>query len=182
MYAQVCTHLDITYIVGILGRYLSNPGMDHWKAVKRVMRYLQRIKDYMLTYRRSDQLEIIDYFDSDFVGCQDNQKSTSDYIYLLAGGVISWNNAKQTLIASSTMTIEFIACYEAFNHGIWLQNFVTGLRIVDGIERPLRYFVIISQQYYIPITTRAQRSQSILTSSSQLLKREFRVVRCLQNI
>ena len=29
MYAQVCTHSDIAYIVGMLGRYLSNLGMDH---------------------------------------------------------------------------------------------------------------------------------------------------------
>ena len=29
MYAQVCTRLDIAYIVGMLGRYLSNLGMDH---------------------------------------------------------------------------------------------------------------------------------------------------------
>ena len=89
MYAQVCTHLDITYIVGMLGRYLNNPKMHHKKAVKRVMRYLQRTKDYMLTYRRSDQLEIIGYSDSDFAGCQDSQKSTSGYIYLLAEGAKS---------------------------------------------------------------------------------------------
>ena len=29
MYAQVCSHPDIAYIVGMLGRYLSNLGMDH---------------------------------------------------------------------------------------------------------------------------------------------------------
>jgi len=29
MYAQVCMHPDIAYIVGVLGRYLSNPGIDH---------------------------------------------------------------------------------------------------------------------------------------------------------
>ena len=69
MYAQVCTRLDIAYIVGMLGRYLSNPRMDHWKAVKRVMWYLQKTKDYMLTYWRSDQLEIIGYSDFDYVGC-----------------------------------------------------------------------------------------------------------------
>ncbi|RVW28588.1 Retrovirus-related Pol polyprotein from transposon TNT 1-94 [Vitis vinifera] len=40
MYSQVCTRSDIAYIVGMLGRYLSNPGMDHWKKAKRVMRYL----------------------------------------------------------------------------------------------------------------------------------------------
>jgi len=54
MYAQVCTRPDIAYIVGVLSRYLSNPKMDHWKAAKRVMRYLKRTKGYMLTYRRLD--------------------------------------------------------------------------------------------------------------------------------
>ena len=69
MYAQVCSRPDITYIVGMLGRYLINPGMDHWKTVKRVMWYLQKTKDYMLTYRRSDQLEIIRFFYSNYDGC-----------------------------------------------------------------------------------------------------------------
>ncbi|RVW81185.1 Retrovirus-related Pol polyprotein from transposon TNT 1-94 [Vitis vinifera] len=74
MYAQVCTRPDIAYIVGMLGRYLSNPGMDHWRAAKRVMRYLQRTKEYMLTYRRLDQLELIGYSDSDFAGMPRQQK------------------------------------------------------------------------------------------------------------
>ena len=65
MYAQVCTRPNIAYIVGVLGRYLSNPGMNHWKAAKRVMRYLKRTKYYMLTYKRSDQLEITRYSDSE---------------------------------------------------------------------------------------------------------------------
>ncbi|RVW19330.1 Retrovirus-related Pol polyprotein from transposon TNT 1-94 [Vitis vinifera] len=140
MYAQVCTRPDIAYIVGMLGRYLSNPGMYHWRAAKRVMRYLQRTKEYMLTYRRLDQLELIGYSDSDFVGCQDSRRSTLGYIYLLAGGAISWRSAKQTLVTSSTMEAEFVACYEASNQGIWLRNFVTGLRVLDGIERPLKIF------------------------------------------
>ena len=40
MYAQVCTRLDIAFIVGVLGRYQSNPGIDHWRATKKVIRYL----------------------------------------------------------------------------------------------------------------------------------------------
>lgn len=69
MYAQVCTRPNLAYIVGMLRRYQSNPGMDHWKAVKRVMRYLKRTKDYMLTYRKANNLEIIGYSDSDLGGC-----------------------------------------------------------------------------------------------------------------
>ncbi|KAJ9541592.1 hypothetical protein OSB04_028098 [Centaurea solstitialis] len=53
---------------------------------------------------------------------------------------ISWKSVKQTLVASSTMAAEFVACYEASNHGIWLRNFFTGLRIVKGVERPLKLF------------------------------------------
>jgi len=53
IYAQVCTRLDIAYAVRKLDRYMCNPGIDHWKAAKKIMRYLQRTKDYMLTYRRS---------------------------------------------------------------------------------------------------------------------------------
>ena len=94
----------------------------------------------MLTYRKSDQLEIIGYSNSDFAGCRDSMKSTSGYIYLLAGGAISWKSVKQSIVDSSTMASEFVACYEASNHGIWLRNLVMGLRIMDGIKRPLKLF------------------------------------------
>ncbi|XP_016172709.1 uncharacterized protein LOC107615109 [Arachis ipaensis] len=52
MYVQTCTRPDISFAVGMLGRYQSNPGMDHWKAAKKVLRYLQGTKDYMLMYKR----------------------------------------------------------------------------------------------------------------------------------
>jgi hypothetical protein len=111
MHAQTCTRPDISFAVGMLGRYQSNPGMDHWKAVKKVMRYLRGTKDYMLTFKRSDHLEVIGYSDSDFARCVDSRKSTFGYLFLLAGGAISWKSAKQTIIASSTMEAEFVACF-----------------------------------------------------------------------
>ena len=40
MYAQVCTCLDIAFVVGMLGRYLSDPGQSHKKATKKILRYL----------------------------------------------------------------------------------------------------------------------------------------------
>lgn len=38
------------------------------------------------------------------------------------------------------MAAELVACYEASNHGIWLQNVVIGLRVVQNIERPLKIY------------------------------------------
>ena len=140
MYAQVCTRPDLAYVTGMLGRYQSNPGLDHWKAVKKVMRYLQGTKNHMLTYRKTDNLEIMGYSDADFAGCKDTKRSTSGYIFTLAGGAISWKSCKQTLIASSTMQSEFVACFEATGQAVWLKNFVPGLRVVDSINKPLTLF------------------------------------------
>ena len=140
MYVQTCTRPNISFAVGMLGRYQSNPGMDHWKAAKKVMRYLQGTKDFMLTFRRSDSLEVTGYSDSDFAGCIDSRKSTFGYLFMLAGGAISWKSAKQTIIASSTMEAEFVACFEATVHGLWLRNFISGLGIVDFVSKPLRIY------------------------------------------
>lgn len=58
MYAQICTHPDIAYKTTILGRYLSNLELDYLKVVKWVIQYLQRTKDFILTYRRFNYLEV----------------------------------------------------------------------------------------------------------------------------
>ena len=140
MYAQVYTRPNIAFAVGILRRYQSNPGIDHWRATKKVMRYLQGTKDYMLMYRRIYSLEVIGYFDAYFAGCVDSRKSTSSYIFKLVDGVVSWRSAKQTLIATSTMEAEFVSCFEASSHGVWLKSFISRLRIVDSISRPLKLY------------------------------------------
>ena len=97
----------------MLGRYQSNPGIDYWKTIKKALRYIQGTKDLMLTYKKYDNLKVIGYSDADFAGCVDAKKSTSGYIFTLAGGAISWKSSKQTVTASSTMQAEFVACYEA---------------------------------------------------------------------
>ncbi|XP_047169355.1 secreted RxLR effector protein 161-like [Vigna umbellata] len=94
----------------------------------------------MLTYRRSDHLEVIGYSDSDYAGCVDSRKSTFGYVYLLARGAISWKSAKQSVLATSTMEAEFVACFGATVHALWLQNFVSRLGIIDSIARPIRIY------------------------------------------
>ena len=91
-------------------------------------------------YRRTDNLEVIGYSDSNFAGCVDSRKSTSGYIFMMANGAISWRSAKQTLIATSTMEAEFVSCFEATLHGVWIKSFIYGLRIMDSISKPLRIY------------------------------------------
>jgi len=100
--------------------------------------------------QKSDQLQLIGYTDSDFAGCIDSRKSTSGYVFLMAGGAVSWKSVKQTLVASSTMEAEFVTCYEASNQAIWLWNFVSGLQLVDLIEMPLQLYCDnrVAELYY----------------------------------
>jgi hypothetical protein len=86
-YTQVCTRPDLVFVTELLGRYQKNPGIEHWELVKKVLRYLQGTKGLMLTYRRSDSLQIEGYSYSDYAG--EERKSTSGYIFTLVGGAIS---------------------------------------------------------------------------------------------
>ena len=65
MYAMLCTRPDICYAVGVVSRYQSNPGQEHWIAVKHVLKYLRRTRDYMLVYSGGD-LNLLGCTDSDF--------------------------------------------------------------------------------------------------------------------
>jgi hypothetical protein len=118
MYNQVCTHPDLAFVTGMLGRYQKNLSIDHWNGIKKALRYIQGTKCLMLTYERSDSLEIVGYLDSDFAGCLDTDRSTSSYVFKLAGGAISWSSSKQTVMISSMMYAEFVACYEAMGQTI----------------------------------------------------------------
>ena len=140
MYAQVCTRPDISHAVGMLGRFQSNPGIAHWKAAKKVLRYLKGTRNYMLTYRKSSHLQVTGYSDSDFAGCPDTRLCTLGYLYLLCGGAISWKSQKSELIYDSTMMAEYVACYEAAIQGTWLRNFISQFGALNFISKPLTIY------------------------------------------
>jgi hypothetical protein len=54
MYAMMCTRPDISFAVGMVSRYQANPGQSHWKAVKRILRYLKGTTDYSLCFQREN--------------------------------------------------------------------------------------------------------------------------------
>ena len=38
------------------------------------------------------------------------------------------------------MKAEFVSCFEATSFGVWLKSFISGIRVIDSIERPLRLY------------------------------------------
>lgn len=65
------------------------------------------------------------------------------------GEEFSRKSGKQYVIATSIMDAEFVACFEATMHALWLQNFVSGLGIVDNIVRPLKFYYFNSTAIFL---------------------------------
>ena len=55
-------------------------------------------------------------------------------------GAVSWKSVKKTLTTSSTIEVEYVACYEATCHAIWFRNFISDLEVVHSISQSLKLF------------------------------------------
>ena len=139
MYAMLCTRPDICYAVGVVSRFQSNPGPEHWVAVKHILKYLRRTRDYMLVYSSGD-LNLLGYTDSDFQADKDSRTSTSGSVFTLGGGAVVWRSIKQSSIADSTMEAEYIAASEAAKEAVWLKNFLSGLEVVPEMDKPITLY------------------------------------------
>ena len=103
IYLMVCTRPDIAHAVGVLSRFMSKPGKEHWRAVKQVFRYLRGTSDYGLCYQgrlRLDRvLDICSFVDADWARDLDQRQSTSGYVFNLFGGAVSWISKRQSVVA-----------------------------------------------------------------------------------
>ncbi|KAG8490001.1 hypothetical protein CXB51_016020 [Gossypium anomalum] len=133
MHAMVCTRLDISQAVSIMSRYMHNPGKGHWQAMKWILRYIQKTVDVGLLFKQDNTLGkgVIGYVDSGYAGDLDKRRSTTGYVFTLAGGPISWKSTLQFTVALSTTEAEYMAVTEAVKEAIWLQGMVKTLGLVQ---------------------------------------------------
>ena len=118
MYAMVCTRLDIAYSVGVVSRFLANPGKQHWQEVKWILRYLKGTSHYCLCFGH-DETMLEGFTDVDMAGDMDTKKSNIGYLYTFAGAVVSWVSRLQRIVALSTIEAEYIATIEACKEMLW---------------------------------------------------------------
>ncbi|KAK9048691.1 hypothetical protein SSX86_032343 [Deinandra increscens subsp. villosa] len=130
---MVCTRPDLAYAVGIVSRYLSNPGKAHWEVVKWILRYLNGTAGYGLKFGKCTLSEhvITGYVDADFAKDRDKGRSVTGYLFQLCGNTVSWRSSLQKIVALSSTEAEYIALTEAIKEAIWLKGFITELGIED---------------------------------------------------
>lgn len=66
MYDMTCTHPDVAFSLSMVNRYQGNPGKARWTAVMNILKYLWRIKNWVLTLSWSDDLRVTGYSDASF--------------------------------------------------------------------------------------------------------------------
>jgi len=86
MYAMVCTRADISHVVGIVSRFLSNSGREHWNALKWILRYLHSTVDMKLCFG-GDKPNLVGYSYSDMTRDINFRKSTLGCLINFAGGL-----------------------------------------------------------------------------------------------
>ena len=140
MYAMLCTRPDVCLAISLAGRYQSNPGVDHWTAVKNILKYLKRTKDMFLVYGGDKELVVNGYVDASFDTDPDDSKSQTGYVFTLNGGAVSWCSSKQSDIAGSTCEVEYMAALEAAHEAIWVKEFITDLGVIPNASGPITLF------------------------------------------
>ena len=65
IYTMTCTRPDVAYSLGLVSRYQSDPGENHWKVIKIIIKYLRNTKDQWLVYGKID-LKFMRFIDSSF--------------------------------------------------------------------------------------------------------------------
>ncbi|PKI50103.1 hypothetical protein CRG98_029499 [Punica granatum] len=108
MYAMVCTKPDIAHAWGVVSRYMSNPGKQHWEAIKWIFIYLQGTTERALCFE-GENMVLNGYVDADLAGDLDKRKSTTEYVFTFSGASVSWASKLQKTVALSTTEAEYIA-------------------------------------------------------------------------
>jgi hypothetical protein len=120
---------DIMQVVGLVGRFQSNPKETHVLAVKRIFRYLQGTIDYGLWYSKNTDLILRAYTDADWVGSIDDRKSTSGGAFFLGSCLVSWLSKKQTSISLSTTKAEYIVATSCCTQVLWIKTNLKDIQV-----------------------------------------------------
>ncbi|GJT06790.1 uncharacterized mitochondrial protein-like protein [Tanacetum coccineum] len=111
---------DIMFAVCACARFQVTPKASHLNAVKRIFRYLKHQPKLGLWYPRDSPFELEAFLDSDYGGASLDRKSTTGGCQFLGRRLISWQCKKQTIVANSTVEVEYVAAANYCQHLVLL--------------------------------------------------------------
>lgn len=134
MYLATSTRPDISYAVSALSQFNSRPTHEHFVAAKRVIRYIKGTSNYNLKFE-SKGTPLQGFTDADWGGDINDRKSYTGFVFVLAGGAVSWQSRKQKSIALSSTEAEYMSLTQAAKEGVYLRNFLKELEMNNLTEK-----------------------------------------------
>ncbi len=108
MHLMMQTRFHITYAVSRLIQFMMNSSIDHWIALKRILRYLQNTKELEICYYSTKHLNIEAWSDFSWDENFDDFRSINDHVTFMIEESITWKSFKQTSIPLSSTEIEYV--------------------------------------------------------------------------
>ena len=133
------TRIDCLTAIAEVARFMHNPGQQHWKAVKRIIRYLKSTHQWGLCYRATmepgQQWTLTLYVDSSYANDPDKRRSRYGYIIFLNANPVSFGTGLSARTSSSTPEAEYVAMAHGVKELLW--TFQTLLTIGISVRLPI---------------------------------------------
>jgi hypothetical protein len=118
---------EIAYPANALAQVAHCPRERHWKAAQHCLRFLAGTPGLALCYHACGTRGLVGYSDSDYAGCAGTRRSTSGFVFLLAGSPVCWKSKKQDVITLSSCEAEYRALTFATTEALWLRDVLAEL-------------------------------------------------------
>ncbi|XP_021975221.1 uncharacterized mitochondrial protein AtMg00810-like [Helianthus annuus] len=151
------TRPDISYAVQQVCMHMHAPRIDHWNALKRIMRYLQGTSSLVLTLGSFTDFSLRAYTDADWAGCPDTRRSTLGYCVYLGPNLLSWSSKRQAVVSRSSAEAEYRGVVAEL---CWLRNLLLELHKLLP-KASLVYYDNISAVYLSGNLVQHQRTMHI---------------------
>ncbi|KAK5841924.1 hypothetical protein PVK06_004250 [Gossypium arboreum] len=121
---------DLSFCVNKLSQYMNSPSDTHWKAVKRVLRYLIGTTGHGLCLSKG-QFELVCYSDVDWASSFEDRRFTISYVVFLRLYFIAWCSKKQAVVSRSSSEAEYHSLANCVSELLWVKY------LLDKIGMPL---------------------------------------------
>ena len=101
------TRSDIANAVRVVARQAHDPAEMHWRAVRKIIAYLNKTKDLGLVFVKDGDRKLSVYVDADYANKDNDRRSVSGVAVMVGGTVVNASSTTRHCITLSTSEAKY---------------------------------------------------------------------------